>query len=598
LYPIIRQRAGWIKSNPGIGRNLPIYCTVKMDPRLKGSVDFWSLTGQSGYDPGDGIPQGYTLKGARERRASGERVGIYNSNRPSYGIFEWIDNVATDPRVIPWVSFKYGVDEYFLFETGQVYNQTSQRKQNPWVKPYYAYAGGKVIWGLGTVLYTGNDEMFPSESRGIDGPIASIRIKNWRRGQQDYEYMRLAEQAGLDPRPIVEQIVPAAFDDYKGAYTSQRSQVAFAERGHKFDKSRRQLADLITRATTTSILPTGTFSATPSRLLEAGGRVTLSWTTTGAASATLDHGIGPVAPSGSTTVVVNAPTTFTMTLRNDAGSIVLTAVVSMPPPPPPPSGANIVANGGFESGSSSWRHYHNGGSGNGFSVVTSSPVPEGSQKAKVMIDGTIGTNNQLYQMGIQLSPASAYRITFAHHASATTSFRVRLIEQNDDHTSYGFPFQTVTSTTSVRTFSHTFTTSGFTGTVSDAMVQFYFVGGTPSRTIYLDDVEIVRVGLPKEAVLPPSLPAEFALKQNYPNPFNPSTTLEFSMMTDGDMSLEVFNMLGERVAVPASGYHSAGEHRVVWDATSDRGASLPSGTYFVRMRTGGFVATKRMLLLR
>jgi hypothetical protein len=247
-YPIVRERAGWIKSNPGIGRNLPIYCTVKMDPRLEGSVDFWSLTGQSGYDPGDGIPQGYTLQGASQRRARGERVGIYNSNRPSYGIFEWIDNVATDPRVIPWVSWKYDVDEYFLWETGYVY--TMSTKRNPWLTPYQAYSGGKVIWGLGSVLYTGNDNLFPSESRGIDGPIASIRIKNWRRGQQDYEYMRLAEQAGLYPRPIVEQIVPAAFDDYKGAYTSQRSPVPFVERGFKFEKARRMLAEKLSASRT------------------------------------------------------------------------------------------------------------------------------------------------------------------------------------------------------------------------------------------------------------------------------------------------------------------------------------------------------------
>ena len=240
FYPIIRERAGWLKSNPGIGKDLLVYCTVKMDPRLDGLIDFWSLTGQTAYDEGDGILAGYVTTIARDRQARGEKVAIYNSNRPSYGIFEWIDNVATDPRVIPWVSRKYNVDQYFLWETGYAYTMTTKR--NPWVTPYQAYSGGKVIWGLGSVLYTGNDDLFPDESRGIDGPIASIRMKNWRRGQQDYEYLHLAHKAGIDTRSLVDGIVPAAFDDYKGDYTSQRSQAAFAERGFKFENARQALA--------------------------------------------------------------------------------------------------------------------------------------------------------------------------------------------------------------------------------------------------------------------------------------------------------------------------------------------------------------------
>jgi len=241
FYPIIRERAGWLKANPGIGKDLLVYCTVKMDPRLDGSIDFWSVTGQSAYNPGDGIPQGYVTTTARERRARGQKIGIYNNNRPSFGIFEWIDNVATDPRVIPWVSWKYDVDQYFLWETGYVYNIATKR--NPWVTPHVAYSGGRVTWGLGTVLYTGNDNLFTDESRGIDGPIASIRIKNWRRGQQDYEYLRLAQQANIDTRTIVDQVVPAAFDDYNGStYVRQSQQPVWAERGFKFESARRALA--------------------------------------------------------------------------------------------------------------------------------------------------------------------------------------------------------------------------------------------------------------------------------------------------------------------------------------------------------------------
>lgn len=100
-YSEIRRRAEWLRSNPGIGRDLRTFCTVKMDPRLYGSIDIWSVTSQSGYDPGDGIPQGYIIKKADLRRALGEEVGFYNGMRPSYGLLEWIDSFATDARVNP-----------------------------------------------------------------------------------------------------------------------------------------------------------------------------------------------------------------------------------------------------------------------------------------------------------------------------------------------------------------------------------------------------------------------------------------------------------------------------------------------------------------
>ena len=163
---------------------------------------------------------------------------------------------------------------------------------------------------------------------------------------------------------------------------------------------------------------------------------------------------------------------------------------------PPPS-ANLVVNGGFESGTNPWKFYQNG-TGNSFSVVTTAPVPEGAYKARIVLGSTIGTNNQLYQNDLTLEANTAYRITFDYHASGSTNFRVRVIEQNDDYTVYGFAFRYVYPTTSVQTYTLDFTTANFAGTVNDAMLQFYFVGGTASRTIYLDNI-VIR----KQAPAPP-----------------------------------------------------------------------------------------------
>ena len=76
----------------------------------------------------------------------------------------------------------------------------------------------------------------------------------------------------------------------------------------------------------------------------------------------------------------------------------------------------------------------------------------------------------------------------------------------------------------------------------------------------------------------PLLPDHFALHQNYPNPFNPMTTIPFDLPTDGFVSLQVFNILGQRVATVVNQPLHAGFHRVIWN-----GSSLSSGIYFYRI---------------
>ena len=415
FYPTVRERASWIHENPGPGKDLGVFCTVKLDPRLEGSVNFWSLTGQSGYDPGDGIRMGYRIQQANELRARGDRVGIYNGTRPSFGIFEWIDNVATDPRVNSWIAFKYHVDQFFLWETGLVYNQSFQEKQNPWRTPYQVYSNGRVKWGHGTVLYTGNDALFPDESRGIDGPIASIRIKNWRRGQQDYEYLLLARQAGLATGDLVDAVVPAAFDDYQGPYTSAKSQAVFAQRGFQFDKARRQLGERIELATKTGTLPTGTFSVTPTELPAGGGTVTLTWTSTAATVARIDNGIGQVSTSGSTPFAIAAPTTFTLTLVNETGSISLTASVAMPPPPPPPQPTGTVR--------VSPRNLPYGGGTVNLTWST-------SNAAEVWLDNGIGPVQNSGAMDVAVTKSTVFTMTMAGGPEMVTAKDSVLVERS------------------------------------------------------------------------------------------------------------------------------------------------------------------------
>ena len=84
-----------------------------------------------------------------------------------------------------------------------------------------------------------------------------------------------------------------------------------------------------------------------------------------------------------------------------------------------------------------------------------------------------------------------------------------------------------------------------------------------------------------------------ALWSNYPNPFNPCTTVKFSLARESQVNLSVFDMLGREVTVLVSGRLDAGVHEVKFDGTR-----FASGVYYCRIQAGGFVATKKLILLK
>lgn len=92
---------------------------------------------------------------------------------------------------------------------------------------------------------------------------------------------------------------------------------------------------------------------------------------------------------------------------------------------------------------------------------------------------------------------------------------------------------------------------------------------------------------------PPDLPVTFALAQNYPNPFNPVTTIAYSLPAATHVTLEVFNVLGQKVSTLVDNDQAAGDHLATWDA-----ARHASGVYLYRITTGEAVETKKMLLLK
>ena len=95
------------------------------------------------------------------------------------------------------------------------------------------------------------------------------------------------------------------------------------------------------------------------------------------------------------------------------------------------------------------------------------------------------------------------------------------------------------------------------------------------------------------------LPAQVELDQNYPNPFNPSTSIPFALPnTPGDVRLEIYNVIGQRVRTLMAGPMDSGLHTVVWNGRDDAGRAVGAGLYFSILEAGEFTQTRKMLLLK
>jgi len=93
-------------------------------------------------------------------------------------------------------------------------------------------------------------------------------------------------------------------------------------------------------------------------------------------------------------------------------------------------------------------------------------------------------------------------------------------------------------------------------------------------------------------------PTEYALHDNYPNPFNPTTTLRFDLPEVSDITLTIYNMLGQKVKTFDYQNTSAGYHSVKWNATNDYGEQVGAGVYLYQLQTKDFVKTRKMVLLK
>jgi len=230
----ITERAGWIHGNPGSGKRLPVFITREWTADLDDAIDLWA--GGHGMD----------LQKLPELKAQGKDHWFYNGSRPRYGSVI-LEAEAVDFRMNAWAKYIYEVNTWFLWH-GTHWRHNSQgprarQHQQVFTDPVTFISGPNTFGnGDGVVLYPGHDPFFDTEDRGVNKIFGSIRLKNIRRGQQDYEIMWLAEQKAGRERvlEIVRKVVPRAFSQ-----VSMEASVPWSQRGDDYDTARLELLELL-----------------------------------------------------------------------------------------------------------------------------------------------------------------------------------------------------------------------------------------------------------------------------------------------------------------------------------------------------------------
>jgi len=233
-YPWIKEKAGWVKSNPGPGKSLPVFTTTHYQEALAGSIDIWAA-----FD-------GVDIEQMKMLQSKGGDYWFYNGNRPRYGTLI-LEGAAVDARVNSWILYKYNINEWFIWEsTHWQHNHQGPKAnlhQNVYANPL-TFINNQMDFcnGDGVLFYPGRMPFYPEQDRGLNQLLPSIRLKNIRRGQQDALIMWMVEQRiGKDKVNImISKVLPKAMSEI-----DMKDAVPWSENGSDYDNLREELLKLL-----------------------------------------------------------------------------------------------------------------------------------------------------------------------------------------------------------------------------------------------------------------------------------------------------------------------------------------------------------------
>ncbi len=235
-YSFIDEQVGWIKSNPGPGKKVKIQVTTGYVEDLKDAVDIWDA-----YD-------GVELDRLEGLQKEGKDYWFYNGNRPRYGSVI-LEGTAVDLRVNGWIKYLFNINTWFVWQsTHWTHNSQGPKgslQQHIFNEPL-TFINRHLEWGNGdgVLFYPGRMPHQPEENRGINRIIPSIRLKNIRKGQQDYELLWLAEQkVGAEKiKALARELVVKAMDEI-----DMEDKVYWPQNGDAYDTMRDRLLDIIVK---------------------------------------------------------------------------------------------------------------------------------------------------------------------------------------------------------------------------------------------------------------------------------------------------------------------------------------------------------------
>ncbi len=235
-FPWIKERAEWLKSNQGPGRKMPIQITRGYTKELKDDIDIWNE-----YD-------GVKLEWQQKLWDQGKDYWFYNGNRPRYGSVI-LEGTAVDLRVNGWIKYLFNINTWFVWQ-GTHWTHNGQGPKGRLKQRVFNEPLTFINWNLnygngdGILFYPGQLPHQPQEDRGVFRAMPSIRLKNIRRGQQDYELLWLTEQkvGPQKARDLARKLVVKAMDEVE-----MSDVVYWPQRGDDYDAARDQLLDILSK---------------------------------------------------------------------------------------------------------------------------------------------------------------------------------------------------------------------------------------------------------------------------------------------------------------------------------------------------------------
>ncbi len=255
-FPRIQNWAGQMARNSGSGRKLSSMATLNLPHALDNAPDLRTIV--STMDVGDTATWD---RAQAQARAEGKNFYMYNGKRPSSGTF-MVDDDGVALRELPWGQYKKGIARWFYWESTyykdfqagrgdiDVMNQAQTFGGNATVDNVHGRTAGNYANGDGLLFYPGTDTVFRGSSYGLDGPIASLRIKHWRRGIQDVDYLTLAARKNpAKVQQIVNSVVGKVLwengvDDINDP-TWKKCPIGWSNNPDSWEAARKQLMDII-----------------------------------------------------------------------------------------------------------------------------------------------------------------------------------------------------------------------------------------------------------------------------------------------------------------------------------------------------------------